>query len=218
MKWPLYRRLKPGFRGNAVDVFPKQGLFIDRGLFLGCPNLPRAPGVDDGQRPPTPNKFEGVIDVSRGYDGPEIDDFRDSSWGRERDRSSRDLSRGRGHDWQTQASTRLKLQQLREAKSRSDKPIAQSCERPDRSRPTSSPEDRQLAILKERDHLEYTDRDRSYSLRPSEIHTLTEVGKFRVVSVEDLAKLLTHATGREWRAIFGALSVRDLYSNEVPAS
>ena len=25
--------------------------------------------------------------MSRGYDGPEIDDFRDSSWGRERDRS-----------------------------------------------------------------------------------------------------------------------------------
>jgi len=31
------------------------------------------------------------------------------------------------------------------------------------------------------------DRDKSYSLRPSEIHTLTEVGKFRVVGVDDLA-------------------------------
>jgi len=31
--------------------------------------------------------------------------------------------------------------------------------------------------------------DRTYSLRPSEIHTLTDVGRFRVVAVEDLANL-----------------------------
>ena len=31
--------------------------------------------------------------------------------------------------------------------------------------------------------------DRTYSLRPSEIHTLTDVGRFRVVAVDDLANL-----------------------------
>ena len=129
-----------------------------------------------------------MIDVSRSYDGPEIDDFRNPDWGHERARSNGDSGAGRGSGWQTRANVRSKLQRAREAESRSDHPIAQSCERPDRSRPTSSREDRQLAILKERDHWEYTDRDRSYSLRPSEIHTLREVGKFRVVSVEDLAK------------------------------
>lgn len=34
------------------------------------------------------------------------------------------------------------------------------------------------------------DRGRSYSLRPSEIHTLTEVGKFRLIGVDDLAKFI----------------------------
>jgi hypothetical protein len=34
----------------------------------------------------------------------------------------------------------------------------------------------------------YTDRDRSYSLRDSEVHTLSEVGGFRVVDTVDLAQ------------------------------
>src|SRR6516162_7844124 len=41
----------------------------------------------------------------------------------------------------------------------------------------------------ERDRTNYRERGRDYSLRQSEIHTLTEVAKFRVVDVEDLAKL-----------------------------
>lgn len=52
-----------------------------------------------------------------------------------------------------------------------------------------------LSTLPEHDRAQYTDRDRSYSLRPSEIHTLTEVGKFRVLSVEDLARF-NYAGGR----------------------
>ena len=126
--------------------------------------------------------------MSRGYDGPEIDDFRDFGWGREPDRSSRDGSRGTGKDWQTRASIRLKLEKLRDAEFESDQLSAQSREHVDASRPTLSQEARELPILAERDRARYADHDRSYSLRPSEIHTLTEVGKFRVVSVEDLAK------------------------------
>src|ERR1700691_3510964 len=34
----------------------------------------------------------------------------------------------------------------------------------------------------------YFVRDRAYSLRDSEIHSLREMGKFRVISVSDLAK------------------------------
>src|SRR6185437_16790106 len=34
----------------------------------------------------------------------------------------------------------------------------------------------------------YHRRDREYSLRDSEVHTLTDVGKFRVVPTEDLAR------------------------------
>ena len=125
--------------------------------------------------------------MSRGYDGPEIDDFRDAGWGQEHDRPTRDRSRERGHDWQTQAGVRLKLQKLREAESRSDQIVSESRESRHSSGSDLSRDERQLRLLSERDRENYMDRDKSYSLRPSEIHTLTEVGKFRVVGVEDLA-------------------------------
>lgn len=123
--------------------------------------------------------------MSRGYDGPEIDDFRDSGWERERDRLSRDAVPARDRDWQARASVKLKLEKLREAESRSDQLLAQDRKS---SHPTLSREDRQLVLLQDRDRENYMDRDKTYALRPSEIHTLTEVGKFRVVGVEDLAR------------------------------
>jgi DNA-binding MarR family transcriptional regulator len=126
--------------------------------------------------------------VSRGYDGPEIDDFRDPGWGQEPDRSSRDGSRGTSNDWQTLASVRLQLQKLREAESLSDQLLPESSEYPQGSRPALSGDDRQLERLDLRDREKYMDRDKSYALRPSEIQTLTEVGKFRVVGLEELAE------------------------------
>ncbi len=127
--------------------------------------------------------------MSRGYDGPEIDDFRDAGWERERANSSRDRSRGSATDWHTRASVRLKLQKVREAESSSDHPIAQNRDRQQDSPPAISREGRQEETREERDRSQYTDRDRTYVLRRSEIHTLTEVGKFRVVGVDDLATL-----------------------------
>ena len=127
--------------------------------------------------------------MSRGYDGPEIDDFRDSGLERERASSDRDSSRGRATDWQAQTSIRLKLQKVREAESSSDHAIAQNCEHSHDSPPAVSREGRQAALLKEHNRSHYANRHRTYSLRPSEIHALTEVGKFRVVGVDDLATL-----------------------------
>jgi hypothetical protein len=127
--------------------------------------------------------------VSRGYDGPEIDDFSDSRWERERVSSDRDSSRGRATDWQTWAGTKLKLQKVREAESSSDHAIAQRREHPHDSLSSLPQEGRQAETLKELDRSQYTYRERTYVLRPSEIHTLTEVGKFRVVGVEDLTTL-----------------------------
>ena len=127
--------------------------------------------------------------MSRGYDGPEIDDFRDAGWGRERDNSSRDRGRGSGTDWQPPASVRLKLQKVREVEFRSDHAIAQNRERSQGSPSSPYREGRQEETLKERDRSQYEDRGTRYSLLPSEIHTLTEVAKFRVVGVEDLARL-----------------------------
>lgn len=126
--------------------------------------------------------------MSRGYDGPEINDFRDPAWGQEHDRPTRDKSRETGNDWRTQESVRLKLQKLREVEFSSDQLLSEIRDHSQNNRPDLSQDERQRALLNEKDREDYTDRDKSYALRPSEIHTLTEVGKFRVVSVEDFAK------------------------------
>jgi hypothetical protein len=126
--------------------------------------------------------------MSRGFDGFEIDDFRDSPWGSESSSRSRESSRGRGGSSQTEASVRIKLAKLREAEYQSDHLDLQSRERPE-AEPRSLPQGtRQADLLAQRERTEIRDRNRSHSLRPSEIHTLTEVGKFRVVAIEDIAK------------------------------
>src|SRR5207245_11250827 len=61
-------------------------------------------------------------------------------------------------------------------------------ERSNRDRPPLAREERVRAILSQRTRTQYTDRNKTYSLRDSEIHTLSEVGKFRVVAGRDLAE------------------------------
>jgi DNA-binding MarR family transcriptional regulator len=125
--------------------------------------------------------------MSRGFDGFEINDFRDSQWQSERSSRSHDSGRGRGSTSPAEASVRIKLAKLRETEYQSDPLDSQSRERPEAEPPSFSCDTRE-ADLAQRERTEIPDRDRSYSLRPSEIHTLTEVGKFRVVAVEDIAK------------------------------
>ena len=117
--------------------------------------------------------------MSRGFDGFEIDDFRDSDsgWGRapERDRSS---------DW----NSRLALHNIHREEERADKLDRESQDRLNRERPPMPREERVEAMLSERSRTRYADRNKEYSLRSSEIHSLGEVGKFRVVAVNDLAE------------------------------
>ena len=120
--------------------------------------------------------------MSRGFDSFEIDDFRDSPWEPESCRTSR----GRGGSSQTEASPRLKLQRLREIEFESDQRSTQNREHREAKPPSPSRDTRQADFLARRERTEIRDRNRSYSLRPSEIHTLTEVAKFRVVALEDL--------------------------------
>src|SRR6516164_6600268 len=127
--------------------------------------------------------------MSRGFDGFDIDDFRDPQWESERCGSERESSRGRGSGSQSGATVRSKLEKLREAESIGDQVAAQSRELPGAGRSPLPRETKQAALLAERDRTDYWGRDRGYSLRQSEIHTLTEVAKFRMVAVEDLAKL-----------------------------
>src|SRR5256884_8765830 len=49
-------------------------------------------------------------------------------------------------------------------------------------------EERVQLVLARTSRTNYVDRNRTYQLRDSELHTLTEVGKFRVVAVRDLAQ------------------------------
>jgi len=119
--------------------------------------------------------------MSRGFDFDSfMDDFRES----DPHDHGREIGTGKGGSSPSYTSTRLQLQRLREKEAASDHfdsqlPIA---------RPAST-EDRDSSLRSDRQRTEYTDRDRTYSLRPSEVHTLADVGRFRVIAVEDLANL-----------------------------
>lgn len=117
--------------------------------------------------------------MSRGFDGFEIDDFRESSQD-----ESRDVDRTSSSSWEA----REKLQDIRREEERADRSDREGREISDRERPALAREERVEAILSQRIRTKYTDRNTDYSLRDSEIHTLGEVGKFRVVAVQDLAE------------------------------
>lgn len=131
--------------------------------------------------------------MSRG--GFDIDDFRDSDWEPEREGDSYTReSFGFGRDTTGRggspggAQSKRKLAQVREAEANSDRLVSRGHEQQKLNHPTRSGDARELPANRDRERAQYRDRERSYSLRPSEIHTLTEVGKFRVVAIEDLAK------------------------------
>jgi hypothetical protein len=124
--------------------------------------------------------------VSRGHDGFEIDDFRDSGWEGDSGASQREPSPGRGGNSATERSTARKLERLREAEHSLDLLNRVSPNRSNQTRPPLPREEQHRSALSRR--AVYTDRDRSYSLRDSEIHTLSEVGRFRVVDTADLAR------------------------------
>jgi hypothetical protein len=118
--------------------------------------------------------------MSRGFDGFKIDDFRDSDFG-----SGRDVGRGSSSDW----NARTNLHNIHREEDRADSLDREVRERAGRERPPLAREERVQAILSQRTRTKYADRDKDYSLRDSEIHTLSEVGKFRVVAAKDLAEL-----------------------------
>src|SRR6266566_1247565 len=91
--------------------------------------------------------MEGGKSVSRGFDGFEIDDFRDS--GRERDSraSNREPSRGRGGSSATDRSTARKLERLREAERSLDLLNRRSQDRSNQTRPPLPREERQRSTV-----------------------------------------------------------------------
>src|SRR5260370_26134988 len=117
--------------------------------------------------------------MSRGFDGFEIDDFRGSDFG-----IDREGSRSSSSDW----SKWTELHNIHREEERADRLDREGRDRSNRDRPPLAREERVQAILSQRVRTQYTDRNKTYSLRDSEIHTLSEVGKFRVVAARDLAE------------------------------
>ena len=117
--------------------------------------------------------------MSRGFDGFEIDDLRDSDLG-----SGRDVGRGSSSDW----NARTNLHNIHREEDRADRLDREGRQRSRGERPPLAREERVQAILSQRTRTKYADRDKDYSLRDSEIHTLSEVGKFRVAAANDLAE------------------------------
>lgn len=118
--------------------------------------------------------------MSRGFDFDYfgMDDFRESdSYDR-----GRETTAGRSGGSLSNTSVRLQLQKLREKETISDRRASQA----EISR-AASPDHRDLPPRSDRERTQYSDRDRMYSLRSSEIQTLIDIGRFRVVAVEDLA-------------------------------
>jgi hypothetical protein len=115
----------------------------------------------------------------RGYDGHEIDDSRGSGFS-----SGQSGDRGSSSD----VDTVMRLQALHREENVADWRDRQQQERDDRERPPLAREERVEALLSERLRSSYADRDKTYSLRDSEIHALSEVGKLRVVATQDLAQ------------------------------
>jgi hypothetical protein len=117
--------------------------------------------------------------MSRGFDGFELDDFRspNSDFGR-------DVGRSSSSEW----SKWTRLHTIHRQEERADRLDREGQDRSGRDRPSRAREERVGEILSQRVRAHYTDRTKTYSLRDSEIHTLSEVGKFRVVATRDLAE------------------------------
>ncbi len=117
--------------------------------------------------------------MSRGFDGFDIDDFRGSDFG-----PDREVSRSPSSDW----NKWTELHNIHREEERADRLDRKGRDHSDRDHPALAREERVQAILSQRIRTQYTDRTKTYSLRDSEIQTLSEVGKFRVVATRDLAE------------------------------
>ncbi|MFI5097368.1 MAG: hypothetical protein ACHQT6_05270 [Candidatus Acidiferrales bacterium] len=117
--------------------------------------------------------------MGHGFDGFEIDDFRGSDYD-----SERGMGGGSGSSWDKWRE----LQEIYREEERTDALSREAQQRSGKERPPLPREERVREILEQRTRTAYADRKRTYSLRDSEIYTLSEVGKFRVVAKKDLAE------------------------------
>jgi hypothetical protein len=117
--------------------------------------------------------------MSRGFDGLEIDDFHDP----ERDASCAPESNNRA-GW----DTARRLERIRGEEERADERDQEARGVSGGNRPPLPREERVQLVLARTSRTNYVGHNRTYQLRDSELHALTEVGKFRVLAVHDLAQ------------------------------
>ena len=116
--------------------------------------------------------------MSRGFDGPEIDDFQNPE---------RDVNRSPESNSRAGWDAVRRLERIHGEEERADQCDQEARGAAGGNRPPLPREERvQLAARTSRTN--YVDRNRTYQLRDSELHALTEIGKFRVVAVHDLAQ------------------------------
>jgi hypothetical protein len=116
--------------------------------------------------------------MTRSFDVFNRDDFR----------SPDDLDRGTSGGSESFWSARVRLSELHRKEERADAHDREAQERSGREHPPLRREERVREILEQRVRTAFRNRDKTYELRDSEIHLLSEVGKFRVVAQNDLAE------------------------------
>jgi hypothetical protein len=116
--------------------------------------------------------------MTRSFDVFDRDDFRSP------DDPDRGTSGGSESFW----SVRVRLSELHGKEERADARDREDRDRLRDERPPLRREERVREILEQRVRTVFRNRDKTYELRDSEIHLLSEVGKFRVVAQNDLAE------------------------------
>jgi len=116
--------------------------------------------------------------MTRSFDVFDRDDFR----------SPDDLDRGTSGGSESFWSLRVRLSELHRKEERADARDREGRDRSRQERPPLHREGRVREILAQRVRTIFRNRDKTYELRDSEIHLLSEVGKFRIVGLNDLAE------------------------------
>jgi hypothetical protein len=116
--------------------------------------------------------------MTRSFDAFDRDDFRSP------DEADRRTSGNSESFW----SLRVRLSQLHTREESADARDREDRDRSRQERPPLHREERVREILAQRVRTVFRNRDKTFELRDSEIHLLSEVGKFRVVAQNDLAE------------------------------
>jgi hypothetical protein len=134
--------------------------------------------------------------MSRGFDGLEIDYFQGPERGVNRSPESNSRA-----GWDTVR----RLERIRGEEERADQRDQEARGTSGGNRPPLPREDRVQLVLARTSRTNYVDRNRTYQLRDSELHALTEVGQFRVVAIhgsllhKPLAAQVREIVFHDWR-------------------